>query len=447
VVKLTAITKGLKKSATLEINELVRKKYQSGEFIVNLGLGESPFPVHPAIREKLSQHTDKKSYLSVQGLSALRCKVSEFYREVMKLNFYSPDQIIVGPGSKILLYDAMNSLEGSLFLPAPSWVSYQHQAHLLGKKVHHMITSPRESYRLTPGDLERALQEHSPDLTEQKILLLNYPANPTGQSYSVDQLKELASVARDYNVVVLSDEIYGLIRFNGREHHSIAEYYPEGTIITSGVSKDRSLGGYRLGVALVPEEQKELLGALLAIGSETWSCVSAPIQYAAIEAYNSKSTRIMEYIKDCTSIHEIVAKYVYRRLIRAGISCSHPEGAFYLFPDWNVYKRNFGSKDITTSNKLCRILLNDYNVAALPGSEFGMPETDLSIRISLIDYDGGLAIKTFRENREKAINEPVGFIGSAAPMMKIACDKLEAFTGNTALLTERSLVLNESISM
>ncbi|MFW9994255.1 MAG: pyridoxal phosphate-dependent aminotransferase [Candidatus Odinarchaeota archaeon] len=435
-MRLSANTKELKPSATLVINETVRKKRETGEYVLNFGLGESPFPVHANIRKKLCENADKKSYLPVQGIKELREKISIFYKVIMGLA-YKPEQIIVGPGSKILLYDAMTSLDGPLFLPAPSWVSYQHQARLLGKDVFHVLTRSTDSYRLTPQALEQALDAHSPDPMEQKLLLLNYPCNPTGHDFTAEQLKELAEIAKKYNVIVLSDEIYGLISFNEKKHQSIAEYYPEGTIITGGISKDRSLGGYRLGVALLPEQQEELLRAMLAVGSETWSCVSAPIQHAAIEAYDINDANL-EYINECTSIHEIVAKYVFNRLKNARINCPASEGAFYLFPDWNEWKEELTTYNIDTSLKLSEALLNELNIAALPGSEFGMPENDLSIRISLVDYDGEYALKIYRENREEAKKNTTMFIRTIAPRIARACDQLESFMTNITILSEKN---------
>jgi aspartate aminotransferase len=417
----------LKPSATLAINELVHERRAKGEEILHLGIGESPFPVHPHIRKALCENADKKSYLPVQGIYLLREKISKFYQQMFNLN-YSPEQIIVGPGSKILLFDALMALEGSLFLPIPSWVSYQHQATIISKPIHYVECKVEESYRLTPRVLEQAIRNYEPNPTKQKILLLNYPCNPTGASFSAAQLKEIAIVAREHNMIILSDEIYGLINFEGHEHHSIAEFYPEGTIITGGMSKDRSLGGFRLGVILLPEEERSLKRAILSIGSETWSSVAAPIQYAALTAYQTDDPTLMEYMRDCTAIHATVTQYVHHRLEQAGIHCPAPQGAFYLFPDWNRYRETLEKMGIKTSIELSERLLKIWGIATLPGFEFGMDCTNLCIRIAAVDYDGELALKCFQDDRNMAKSRSEVFVTAVAPRIVQACDQFERFT-------------------
>jgi len=138
-MRLSTEAKELKPSATLAINELVMKKRAIGQNILHLGFGESPFPVHLSVQEELKKNVDKKSYLPTQGIYPLREKVSAFYKYHFNLD-YLPEQIIVGPGSKVLVFDLLLALEGPLFIPAPSWVSYQHQAKLMKKPVHYIRT-------------------------------------------------------------------------------------------------------------------------------------------------------------------------------------------------------------------------------------------------------------------------------------------------------------------
>ena len=153
-MELSDTSKKLKPSATLAINELISQKRGKGLEIYHFGFGESPFPVHPLIQEALARHADKKSYLPVQGILELREQISEFYNVMFNLK-YSTDQITVAPGSKVLLFNALMALNGPLLLPAPSWVSYQHQAKFSGKQVFHLKTNPENSYRLTPENLPR----------------------------------------------------------------------------------------------------------------------------------------------------------------------------------------------------------------------------------------------------------------------------------------------------
>ncbi|MHA2212557.1 MAG: pyridoxal phosphate-dependent aminotransferase [Candidatus Thorarchaeota archaeon] len=416
----------LKPSATLAINEQIRRRRAEGEKILHMGFGESPFPVHPRIRKALCENAGSKGYTSTQGILPLRKQICTFYRKMFGLDFL-PEQVVVGPGSKTLVFGALMALDGPLLLPAPSWVSYQHQAKLAGKEVLHITTSPEDSYRLTPDQLEQTLRETSMKPDSQKILLLNYPCNPTGHSFTDGQLKELAEVARDNNIVVLSDEIYGLISYGFHRHHSIADFYPEGTLVSGGMSKDRSLGGYRVGVLLLPPGETDLLKSIVSLGSETWSCVSAPIQHAAVEGYSTDS-EITQYILDCSSIHEAITTYVHRRIEASGVRCPQPKGAFYLFPDWNEHNEKMSKLGNTTSLDLANRLLRDYNVAALPGSAFGMPPENLCLRLATVDYDGANALNQLIKKKSALVNDVEQFVLAVAPRVFEACSMLDRFT-------------------
>ncbi|MHA2163844.1 MAG: pyridoxal phosphate-dependent aminotransferase [Candidatus Thorarchaeota archaeon] len=423
---LSSVIKKLKPSATLAINELISEKRRKGEHVFHMGFGESPFPVHHLIRKALSDNVEQKSYLPTQGILPLREQISKFYSKMFDLH-YSPDQIVVGPGSKLLLFDALMALEGPLFLSAPSWVSYEQEAHLLDKEVYYIKTRPEDSYKLTPEALVTAIQEFTPSHQQQKLLILNYPCNPTGHSYSAAQLKSLAIAARKHNITIIADEIYALLSYQEHEHHSIAEYYPEGTLVTGGLSKDRSAGGFRVGVMLLPEGETKLKSAILAIASNTWSCVAAPIQYAALEAYRLKP-EIVQYINDCTAIHELVTMNIYRSITKNRIFCPSPQGAFYLFPNWNNDREALVGKGIATSTELVEMLLREWNIASLPGADFGMSPSDLSIRIAIVDYDGVNALKQFRADKRKALEESDLFVNEIAPQVVAACSRLGSFT-------------------
>nr|KXH74069.1 MAG: hypothetical protein AM324_06100 [Candidatus Thorarchaeota archaeon SMTZ1-83] len=416
----------LPKSPTLAMNERIARMRERGEEILHMGFGESPFPAHPRIQRALIDNAWRRSYLPTQGILPLREQVSIFYQTMLGLH-YDSDQIVIGPGSKSLMFAALAALEGPVFLPAPSWVSYQHMAKFLGREVHHIPTDPENSYRLTPSELDEALRKNTLANPNQKILVLNYPCNPTGHSFSKWQLRELSSVAREHNVAVLSDEIYALTTYHDHRHHSIAEFYPEGTLITGGLSKDRSLGGYRLGVLLLPEGEEKLLNSIVGIGSEIWSCVSSPIQYAAVEAYGT-DRELLTYIRDCATIHELVTKYAHTRIREAHVDCASPQGAFYLFPDWRNYREPLKAMGVVTSEDLSEHLLVEHKVAALPGSDFGMSQDDLSLRLSTVDYDGKEAYDLFLLERKNALNDSNWFVNKAAPRVVQACTQIAAFT-------------------
>ena len=419
--------KRLQPSATLAINELIAERRDAGQEVHHLGFGESPFPIFARVKDALAANAYRKSYLPTQGILPLRQKIAEFYDKMFHLNI-EPQQIIIGPGSKMLQFSALMALEGPLYLVSPSWVSYLHQGRLLNKEVYQIYCNIDKDYLLTPEELIDSIEKNSPEKDLQKILILNYPNNPTGYSYSPKQLKALASVCREYNIIVISDEIYGLINFSNHTHHSLAEYYPEGTLVTGGLSKDRSSGGYRLGVMIVPATHPNLMNAIRAIGSETWSCVAAPIQYAAIEAYNP-SEDLIQYIRDCARIHEIMCMYFYQKLIQnTKIILLEPRGAFYLYPNWNKYRSTLISKGIFTSRHLAEFILSNYGVSCLPGSQFGMPVKNLGVRLALVDYNGETTLHYFQEHREEVLATPESFIKQQAPHLYRACEYLLQFT-------------------
>jgi len=234
-------------------------------------------------------------------------------------------------------------------------------------------------------------------------------------------------VARENNVIVLSDEIYALLTFKEHKHHSIAEYYPEGTLVTGGLSKDRSAGGFRVGVMILPSEEPDLLDSMLTIASNTWSCVASPIQHAAIEAYTPNQD-ITDYIRDCTAISEVITKHCHQLLQDSEIRCLAPAGAFYLFPDWDNYREKMERKGIQTSMDLSEALLRDWSVATLPGSDFGMTPEDLCIRLATVDYDGETALREYRENRQEAQEFPESLAKRVAPRLVDGILRLGLFT-------------------
>jgi aspartate/methionine/tyrosine aminotransferase len=227
-----------------------------------------------------------------------------------------------------------------------------------------------------------------------------------------------------------------LTTYQNLRHHSIAKYYPEGTLVIGGPSKDRSLGGYRLGVLLLPKSELQVLNAIIGIGSEIWSCVSVPLQYAAIEAY-ATDKEIVNYIQRCTMIHEIVTGYAYNLIQNANIDCPPPQGAFYLFPNWNRHRVPLKQKGISTSEDLSKHLLRNWKVASLPGSHFGMPHSSLSLRLAAVDYDGKNAIDRFQEEGKAVPSNTDMLVAEIAPRVVKACNQLVEFSNQLLMPVAR----------
>ena len=224
--------RGLLKSATLRINETSNRLLEQGKKVYKLGLGQSPFPVPYVVQEDLKVHAHEKDYLPVMGLSQLCYAVADYFFRTQDVRF-APDNVMIGPGSKELMFILQLVYYGDLVIPTPSWVSYAPQAHIIGRHIRWIPTSLKSCWRVQPEEIER-LCHSDPD--RPRLIILNYPANPHGCSYDAEDLKIIADIARRYRVVLLSDEIYGELHHKGH-HISVARFYPEGTIVSSGLSK------------------------------------------------------------------------------------------------------------------------------------------------------------------------------------------------------------------
>jgi aspartate aminotransferase len=327
---------------------------------------------------------------------------------------------MIGPGSKELIFILQLVYYGDLVIPTPSWVSYSPQARIVGRPVYWVPTSSNNFWRLSPDQLDKICRT---DPDRPRIVILNYPSNPSGYTYPLERLKELARVARKYSVILVSDEIYGLLDFNN-QHVSVARFYPEGTIISSGLSKWCGAGGWRLGTFSFPPQLSRLGDAMATVASETYTATSAPIQYAAITAFNGGHD-IEEYLFHSRRILKALATYLVNELnsIKINIPMSH--GAFYLFPDFGAYREKLSARGILTSVEMCSTLLEDTGVAMLPGFDFGRDPEELTARLAFVDFDGQAALEAASgEYTNKEIDE--SFVKCYAPRL------VEAFRHLTA---------------
>ena len=378
--------RGLPLSATLEINERSNALLAEGRQVYKLGLGQSPFPVPQVVIDELKSNAHQKDYLPVRGLPALQQAVVSYFERTQDLVF-QPQHVLVGPGSKELMFILQLVYYGDLVIPTPSWVSYAPQAHIIGRNVRWVPTCAENKWLLTPDELEKVCVE---DPAKPRIVILNYPNNPTGYSYNEAELQALAAVARKYRIIMLSDEIYGETQFDGG-HRSIARYYPEGTIISSGLSKWCGAGGWRLGIFAAPQELEWLVKGMATVSSETFTSTSAPIQYAAVRAFNGGVT-IERYLWHSRRVLAALAARVHAELTGLGLSMAPLDGGFYAFPDFTPLREQLAARGIHTSTELCARLLEETGVAILPGNCFGRPVSELTARLAYVDFDGSRAL-------------------------------------------------------
>ncbi len=403
------IIKNLKPSSTLLINEKSNKLEREGKKIFKFGFGQSPFKVPQDIVNELKGNAHQNKYLPMQGLEDLRVSIADYISK-KKDHKYSSSNIIVGPGSKELMFLLQILFDGEIILPAPSWVSYAPQAIIGRNKTKWIQTKSENNWFPTAKEIEDVIKK---DKQKKYLIFLNSPNNPSGQVCT--NLSEISQLTKKYNLYFLSDEIYSELTFEDN-YQSISNYSPENTIISTGLSKWCGAGGWRLGYFILPENLSEITNQLKVLASETFSSVSSPIQYAAIAAHKNDHKN---YINHSKNILKSVGNYVYENLKSNNVLINKPQGGFYLLPE-------FINKKFSTSTELCDNILKETGVALLPGSDFGFSEKKMLARLSYTDFDG----ENFMNNTVH--NEEINYekIKKHAPKIIEGINRLKDWSNN-----------------
>ena len=400
------IVKNLKPSSTLKINELCKDLESKGKEIFKFGFGQSPFKVPEDVISELKKNAYHNKYLPMQGLPELRSAIAKFESK-KKQKKYDGANIIIGPGSKELMFLLHMIFDGEVLLPAPSWVSYKPQAILGRNKFHFIETSKEKNWFPSAESVEKIV---SKDKNKNYLLFLNSPNNPCG--LVCENLEEISEVVKKYKILVLSDEIYSDLTFES-DFRSLSDFCPDQTIISNGLSKWCGAGGWRLGYFVIPNQFIKLRESLKVLASETFTSVSAPIQYAAIAAFNNDHT---EYLNISKNILKSVGNYVYENLRSNKVLISKPQGGFYLMPE-------FVDKKFKNSEDMCNDMLKKSGVATLPGSDFGFSEKKMFARISFTDFNGD----EFMKNVPKDLNINHDLLNKFAPKIVEGTKRLKAW--------------------
>ena len=377
------ILKKLQPSSTLMINEYSKSLEKKGQKIFKFGFGQSPFNVPKDIVNELKKNAHQNKYLPIQGLQTLRNAISKYYSKKYKQN-YSPESIIIGPGSKELMFLLHLLFDGTIILPAPSWVSYAPQAKIGRNNIKWIETKPENNWFPTAFEIEKIIKKGR---KKNYLLFLNSPNNPSGQI--CQNLKEIAQLTKKYNFLILSDEIYSELTFSDN-FDSISKYSPKNTIISSGISKWCGAGGWRLGFLIIPKNLKKITEKLKVLASESFSSVSAPIQKAAIIAYKNNHRL---FIDNSRFILKFIGEYVYENLKSNNVLINKPQGGFYLMPE-------FINKKFLNSREMCKSILKETGVALLPGSDFGFSKKRMLARLSFTDFDGAKLMDHYSKNKK-----------------------------------------------
>jgi aspartate aminotransferase len=378
-------TRRVSVSATLAANEALDERRRRGERVLPLAFGEAGVPVAPVLRDALATASHQNGYGPVAGSLALRSAAAGYWaRRGLPTG---PDDVVCGPGSKALLYGLLLNLDADVAIPRPSWVSYAAQASLTGIRPVYVPIVPGQGGVPDPDLLADAVAAAAREGRRIGAVIVTLPDNPTGTLASPDTIRALCCVAEHHGLLIISDEIYRDLTYGvvSRDFLSPAEVAPDRTVITSGLSKNLALGGWRLGIARLPggsPATSALREALLATCSEIWSAAAAPVQAAATLAFEEPA-EITARIARSRHLHGAIARAVASLFTAAGAAVAPPRGAFYLYPDFAAHRRalllRFG---VRTSADLAGLLLGGYGVGVLPGSAFGDPEKALRLRVA-----------------------------------------------------------------
>lgn len=421
MVQLTKSATELELSPTLAANEVVARRRAEGKQVLHMGFGQSPFPVPDRLKDELARFASNKDYLPTTGHGPLCDIIKQYHKEKLGIDTDKYD-VIIGPGSKLIIYALQMAIKGSLLMPVPSWVSYAPQAIMLHTNVIKVPTKlDDQGMHIDAEELRDVIHNAREDGMNPSKIILNYPNNPTGLTIPEEELQAIAKVCQEENILIISDEIYGLLSFDGN-YRSISKYAPEHTAVTTGLSKYMSLGGWRLGVGLVPKAIKGLHPLLCNIASETWSCVASPVQEAAMSVYEGHDD-IEQYIIDSRAVHEYVNTYIAKGLRTAGLECTLPQGGFYNFPSFNAFKEQIHGLGVKTSRDLSSYLLEHYGIASIYGKACGAPRGELWLRLSGCDYNGADVLAAYQAG--EVLDDT--FIAKHTPNIKAAAETFSTF--------------------
>jgi len=366
----------MKISATLDCQNIIQRRLSENKDVYNFGLGANPIQQPTLFIESLQEYANHKEYVSPEGVPELQTTLKTMYSTT---NY--ADKILIGNGLKELIFIIQSAFDGKIIHITPSWISYKEQIVLLGKEndLIEIETTIETNYKLDLEILEKTLEDNK---DHNKLLLLNNPNNPTGLTYSNEDIKHISKILRKYNCSVLADEIYmNLTHYE--KCNSISKYIPDLTIVGSSVSKDLGCGGYRLGWLVFPKEQRELFTICNSYCSSIYSCASVPIQYATSKMLQNQEL-FASHCEQSSLIYKYIANEICDILQSSKIRFSRPDSSWYIFLNLSEYKTGLLNKGIRTSYELSEFLINEIGFVGVPGESFNI--TGFNLRISLVDF-------------------------------------------------------------
>jgi aspartate aminotransferase len=376
----------IKPSVTLAIAAKAGKLRSQGIDVINFSAGEPDFDTPDRIKaaaiEALKRGMTK--YTDVRGIEPLRQAIAQKYLSDYGLR-YQISEILVSCGAKHSLYNLFQAVVNpgdEVLVPAPYWVSYADMALLAGGVPKIIQTSEASGFRITAQQLAKALSSHT------RVFVLNSPSNPTGASYEETELMAIAQVLERHNCLIVTDDIYDKIVYDGFTIRNLATLAPslrDRIVIVNGVSKSYAMTGWRIGYALGPTD---IIDAASKIQSQSTSNPTSIAQAAALEAIQGPQEDVAIMLGEFAKRRTVV---VERLNAISGVQCLKPQGAFYVFPNIAAFiGKNVNGKSLTSPCDIADYLLEEAKVAAVPGEDFGSNEhIRLSYATSLENIEEG----------------------------------------------------------
>ncbi|MFT8708174.1 MAG: pyridoxal phosphate-dependent aminotransferase [Sporolactobacillus sp.] len=370
-------------SSTLAITAKAGELAAQGFDVIGLGAGQPDFNTPDFIIDAAcdAMRAGHTKYTPTAGLPALKQAICDKLKRDQGFS-YALNEIIVGNGAKhvlYLLFQALLNPGDEVIIPAPFWVSYPEQVKLADGVPVIVTTTQQQQFKLSVAELEKKVT------AKTRALILNSPSNPTGMIYSKEELEPIADFCLAHNILIISDEIYEKLVYNGHTFFSIAQLSDEikaQTIIINGLSKSHAMTGWRIGYAAA---DAALIKAMTNVASHSTSNPASMSQYASIAAYNGPQDSV-EMMRQ--AFEERLNKVFPRLVSLPGVSCVKPQGAFYLFPNIAEASRACGFR---TVNDWVTALLDEEKVAVVPGAGFGAPDhIRLSYATSLDQFEKAL---------------------------------------------------------
>lgn len=376
-MKISEKATGISPSPTLAIDAKAKQMKKEGYDIIGFGAGEPDFDTPDYIKSAAVTSINQgfTKYTPVGGIIELLDAISKYLEESTGIS-YKQSQIIVSNGAKQCLFNALYCLidpGDKVLIPSPYWVSYPELVKLCGGEPVFVETREEEDFKLKAENLERLIDNKT------KVLIINSPNNPTGSVYSKEDLKEIAKIAIERDIFIISDEIYEKLIYDGEKHSSIVtadDQMKERTIVVNGMSKTFAMTGWRIGFAAGPDK---LIKAMTDLQSHSTSNPNSIAQKASLEALTNPEKR--EIVARMVQEFSSRRTYMVDRINKIpDLSCRLPKGAFYVMMNIRgTFGKQLDGRKITDSSSFAEMLLEKYKVAVVPGVAFG---TEDYVRLS-----------------------------------------------------------------